>query len=165
MFLILRSLTLSLLSAFRSRRTMAVRILILEHQVRVLKRRVKRPRFTDWDRALWVAISRTWTHWRAHFHLVRPETVVDWHHRRFRRYWTRKSRAGRRGRPSVTVEIRQLIRKMARANVLWGAPRGPSPDFVDTSPRGLAFRCSMSGPMPGSGGRLASAARRAGASP
>ncbi len=49
--------------------------------------------------------------------------MVDLHRRRFRRYWTRKSRAGRPGRPVVPVEIRQLIRKMARANVLWGAPR------------------------------------------
>ncbi len=59
MLLILRFLTLSLLCAFRSRRAMALRILVLERQVRVLKRRGKRPRLTDWDRALWVAISRT----------------------------------------------------------------------------------------------------------
>ena len=123
MILILHSLALSLLGALRSRRTMALRILVLEHQVRVLKRRGKRPRLTDWDRAFWLAISRTWSQWRAHLHLVRPETVVDWHRRRFRRYWTRKSQRVRPGRPSVPVEIRQLIRKMARANSFWGAPR------------------------------------------
>ena len=102
---------------------MALRILVLEHQVRVLKRGGRRPRLSDWDRNLWVVISRTWSQWRAHLHLVRPETVVDWHRRRFRRYWTRKSQRVRPGRPSVPVEIRQLIRKMARANSFWGAPR------------------------------------------
>ena len=123
MILILQSLALFLLCAFRSRRTMALRILVLEHLVRVLKRTTERPRITEWDRALWVTISRTWSQWRAHLHFVRPETVVDWKSRRFRRRWTRKSQGGRPGRPSVPMEIRQLIRKMARANVLWGALR------------------------------------------
>ena len=123
MILILHAFAFSLLGARRFRRNMALRILVLEHQFRVLKRTTKRPHLTDWDRALWVAISRTWSQWRAHLHLVRPETVVDWRRRRFRRYWTRKSQRMRTGRPSVPVEIRQLIRKLARANSLWGAPR------------------------------------------
>ena len=123
MILILQSLAISLLSLFQSRRSLSVRILVLEHQVRVLRRQSKRPRLTDWDRAVWVAISRTWSHWRAHLHIVRPETVVDWHCRRFRRYWTRQSRTGRPGRPSMPLEIRQLIRKMAQSNILSGVPR------------------------------------------
>ena len=85
MILILQSLVLSLLGALRSRRTMALRILVLEHQVRVLKRTTKRTRLTDWDRALWVLISWIWASWRDHLHLVRPKTVVDWRRRRFRR--------------------------------------------------------------------------------
>ena len=123
MVLILHAFAFSLLGALRSRRTMALRILVLEHQVRVLKRTTKRPRLTDWDRALWVLVSRIWARWRDHLHLVRPKTVVDWHRRRFSRYWRRKSRRMRPGRPSVPVEIRQLIRRMARANSFWGAPR------------------------------------------
>jgi transposase InsO family protein len=53
---------------------------------------------------------------------VKPETVVAWHRKGFRLFWTWKS--GRRiGRPSVSSEVRTLIRKMAHENPLWGAPR------------------------------------------
>lgn len=54
--------------------------------------------------------------------IVQPETVVRWHREGFRRYWAKKSRC-RLGRPRVAPEIRSLIRRMATANPLWGAPR------------------------------------------
>jgi len=53
---------------------------------------------------------------------VKPETVVRWHRRGFRLYWTWKSRH-RGGRPPADAEIRTLIRRMARENPTWGAPR------------------------------------------
>ena len=55
--------------------------------------------------------------------LVKPETVISWHRRGFRLYWKWKSRRGRIGRPGVSKEIRDQIRHMSSANVLWGAPR------------------------------------------
>src|SRR5438093_6982055 len=55
-------------------------------------------------------------------HVVRPETVVGWHRHGFRCYWAWKSRH-RRGRPRLGTELRDLIRRMSRANPLWGAPR------------------------------------------
>jgi transposase InsO family protein len=54
--------------------------------------------------------------------LVKPETVVGWHREGFRLYWTWKSR-NRGGRPRIDAEIRSLIRRMARENPTWGAPR------------------------------------------
>ena len=54
--------------------------------------------------------------------IVQPETVIRWHLRGFRAYWRWKSRS-RGGRPTVPLEIRQLIRDMSLANPLWGAPR------------------------------------------
>ena len=54
--------------------------------------------------------------------VVRPETVIRWHRAGFKAYWRWRSRP-RRGRPTVPVEIRQLIREMSLANPLWGAPR------------------------------------------
>jgi hypothetical protein len=55
--------------------------------------------------------------------IVRPETVVRWHRERFRRYWTHLSNENRRpGRPPIDLELRTLIRRMARENP-WGAPR------------------------------------------
>jgi len=49
------------------------------------------------------------------------ETIVRWHRQGFRYYWRWKSR--RRGRPRIDTEIQHLIRRMCRANPLWGAPR------------------------------------------
>jgi hypothetical protein len=54
--------------------------------------------------------------------IVKPETVIRWHRAGFRLFWRWKSRS-RRGRPKVSVEIRQLIRDMSLTNPLWGAPR------------------------------------------
>jgi len=54
--------------------------------------------------------------------VVWPETVVRWHRQGFRRYWAWKSRH-RWGRPAIGTEVRDLIRRMSRANPLWGAPR------------------------------------------
>src|SRR5262249_3776504 len=68
------------------------------------------------------SLSRLWTSWRHSLQLVRPETVVGWHRQGFRRYWTWKSRRGS-GRPGVSAEVRELIRRMSLANPLSGAPR------------------------------------------
>jgi len=54
--------------------------------------------------------------------LVKPETVIGWHRKGFRLYWTWKSRT-RGGRPRIDVEIRTLIRRMASENPTWGAVR------------------------------------------
>src|SRR5262249_28057620 len=54
--------------------------------------------------------------------VVRPETVVGWHRQGFRRYWAWKSRQ-RSGRPTISADLRDLIRRMSCANPLWGAPR------------------------------------------
>jgi hypothetical protein len=53
--------------------------------------------------------------------LVKPTTVVQWHREGFRFHWRWRSR--RPGRPKIGTEIRALIRRMSRANPLWGAPR------------------------------------------
>jgi len=54
--------------------------------------------------------------------IVKPETVIAWHRRGFRFYWSWKSRHPQ-GRPSVSREIIDLIRKVSLANPRWGAPR------------------------------------------
>jgi transposase InsO family protein len=55
--------------------------------------------------------------------IVKPETVIGWHRKGFRLYWTWKVRHGRPGRPPISKEVRKLIRTMSRENPLWGAPR------------------------------------------
>ena len=53
---------------------------------------------------------------------MKPGTVVGWHRKGFRLYWTWKSRP-RLGRPKINAEARKIIQEMSRANPLWGVPR------------------------------------------
>ncbi len=55
--------------------------------------------------------------------IVKPKTVIAWHRKGFRLYWTWKSRRRLGGRPRVDAEIRALIRELVERNVAWGAPR------------------------------------------
>jgi putative transposase len=71
---------------------------------------------------LWAWLSQSWQGWRSAVHIVKPETVIAWHRRGFRLFWTWKSRQ-RTGRPAVPHDVRGLIRELSTANPLWGAPR------------------------------------------
>ena len=55
--------------------------------------------------------------------VVQPETVLAWQRKRFRDHWAQLTRAGNSGRPLVSAEVRELIRKISGANPLWGTPR------------------------------------------
>jgi hypothetical protein len=98
-------------------------VLALGHQLTVLQRSVKRPKLTPADRLLWATLAEFWQDWRSALMIVRPETVISWHRKGYRLFWTWKSRRRRAGRPAVSAETRQLIRTMSRDNPLWGAPR------------------------------------------
>jgi hypothetical protein len=69
-----------------------------------------------------VWISQLWHDWWSALLIVKPETVIAWHRKGFRLYWSWKSRR-REGRPTVRPEIRNLIRQMSLANPRWRAPR------------------------------------------
>ena len=112
------------LSNFRSRAALQLEIIVLRHQLEVLQRtRPTRVRLTRLDRTLWLFLYRLWPRCLDAVVIVKPETVVAWHRKGFRAFWTWKSRPRRRGRPPVPAEIRTLIRRMTRENPLWGAPR------------------------------------------
>jgi hypothetical protein len=120
----LLALFVTLRSILRSRADLQVENLALRHQIGVLQRSVKKcPKLTSMDRLFWVSLSRLWRGWRSTLVLVKPETVVAWHRRGFRWFWTWKVRQGQRGRPLVRREVRDLIRSMCRQNPTWGAPR------------------------------------------
>ncbi len=88
----------------------------------MLQRGGKRPRLTKQDRALWVVISQSWSGWRRSLLIVQPETVIRWHRTGYRLYLRWKRQRRRYGRPRLTLEERELIRRIARENPLWGAP-------------------------------------------
>ena len=102
---------------------LAIENLALRQQLAVYKQRVKRPRLRPRDRVFWVWLSRFWSNWQSALVIVQPETVVRWHRQGFKLYWCWKSRRRKLGRPPIEREIRDLIRRMSRENLTWGAPR------------------------------------------
>ena len=118
----LRILFGTLRSCLRTHRELALENLALRQQLAVWKVRQPRPKLIQTDRIFWVLLSRLWTNWRHSLLVVRSQTVVGWHRQGFRRYWTWKSRR-RFGRPAISADLRDLIRRMSHANRLWGAPR------------------------------------------
>lgn len=106
-----------------SRAASAAENLALRQQLAILKNSAKRPRLRARDRVFWVWFSRLWRHWQSCLILVKPETVVKWHRQGFRLYWRWKSLKGEVGRPKTEIEIQELIQRMCRENVGWGAPR------------------------------------------
>jgi putative transposase len=124
MFTIIFLLFSSIRQGFRTRVALQAEILALRHQLLVLQRsnRGHRLRWGRADRLLWVWLARFWSGWRRALAIVKPETVIAWHRQGFRLYWRWKSRHPL-GRPSVSSEVIELIRKMSLANPRWGAPR------------------------------------------
>jgi hypothetical protein len=113
----------ALLGLFRSRASLAAEVLVLRHQINVLRRKSpKRQTFSTADRLTLVGLYRLAPTVLSALAIVKPETVIKWHRAGFRSYWRWKSRR-RGGRPTVAPEIRKLIREMSIANPLWGAPR------------------------------------------
>ncbi len=110
-------------AAFKSRTALHLENLALRQQLGVLRRSVKRPELTSADRLLWTWLCEVWSDWRSALVIVKPETVIAWHRKGFRRFWTWEVRHGQPGRPAVSKDIRELIRRMSRENPLWGAPR------------------------------------------
>jgi len=104
-------------------RQIALENLALRHQLAVYRRTAPRPKLRTTDRLLWVGLARVWTGWRQSLVIVTPATVLRWQRRRFREHWTQLSGRPTGGRSPVNAEITALVRKMAAANPLWGAPR------------------------------------------
>jgi putative transposase len=95
-------------------------IVVLRHELPVLRRQTRRPQLTTSDRVFLAAASRLLprSSWRSF--LVTPATLLRWHRRIVTRRWTYR---GRRGRPPIGGEIRALVLRLARENPRWGYQR------------------------------------------
>lgn len=112
-----------LLSFLRSRHDLGLEILALRQQIAVFKRRNPKPHLEWRDRIIWVTFSSIWDRWTDALILVKPETAVGWHRAGFRLYWRFRSRVSGLGRRKIGVEVRDAIKRMARENPMWGAPK------------------------------------------
>src|SRR4030095_1941279 len=102
----------------------AIQNTALRMQIAAFQRQKKRPLLTTFDRVFWITLRRLGSDWRHPLMYVRSDTVVRWQRERFRRFWARLSKPGRRvrGRPATGTELRRLIERMAETNPLWRAP-------------------------------------------
>jgi putative transposase len=98
-------------------------LLLLRHQLRVVRWQVKRPELNSADRVIMAALSRLVSRAAQSGLLVQPETVLGWHRERVRRKWAAFGRRRRPGRPGLDAEVRALILRMARENPSWGCVR------------------------------------------
>jgi putative transposase len=95
-------------------------ILVLRHQLNVLRRQTPRPKLEPADRALLAAISRVLPRSRWTCFLVRPETLLRWHRRLVAGAWTYPHQPGR---PPLDEDVQQLIVRLAKENPRWGYQR------------------------------------------
>jgi putative transposase len=102
----------------RRDRVRELEILVLRHELSILRRQVRQPRFEPHDRLVLAAFSRLLPRRSRRVFLVRPETLLRWHRRLVARRWTYAYR--RPGRPPIGREVRELILRLARENPSWG---------------------------------------------
>lgn len=108
--------------AVRSGRSKDLEIIVLRHQIQVLRREVDRPAVNDDDQALLAAIGAALPRRLRQGWIVTHDTLVRWHRRGIARHWTRPPRR-RPGRPPTPVGLRQLIVRLAIENPTWGCRR------------------------------------------
>ena len=123
MLALLLTLLGTLRSALRTRAELALENLALRQQLACLRRSSPQPRLRLADRAFWVGLSQIWSRWSDALVIVKPDTVIRWHREGLRLFWHWKSRTRTPAKDDVSPEVKQLIRRMAEANVGWGAPR------------------------------------------
>jgi hypothetical protein len=112
-----------IIDLFRSRAALEAELLVLRHQINVLRRACpKKHSLVSIDRLILTSVCRLFPAVYDALAIVRPDTVIRWHRKGFKLYWRWKSRR-RCGRPIVPLETRNLIRQMSIENPLWGAPR------------------------------------------
>jgi putative transposase len=102
----------------RRERSKELEILVLRHELSILRRQVPKPRFEPHDRLLLATLSRVLPRRAWHAFLVRPETLLSWHRRLVARRWTYPQRSP--GRPPINSEVRALALRLARENPSWG---------------------------------------------
>ena len=120
-YLVLRQLLQLIVLGLRGERANEVEILVLRHQLAVLRRQAGKVRTEPADRAVLALLSRLLSRTRWPTFFVTPATLLRWHKDAVRRRWTSPRHRG--GRPAVPAEIRTLVLRLATENPCWGHRR------------------------------------------
>src|SRR5216117_1529975 len=121
LYLAVRALLGALVRSRRGLHVKDVELLVLRHELEILRRQVARPKLCTADRALLAAAACHLPRSSRGVLLVTPRTLLRWHRALVRRKW--RQPAGRRGRPPLSAEIRELVLRLARENPRWGHRR------------------------------------------
>ena len=105
---------------FRSNDFKDLEIVVLRHELTILRRRTRRPALTRTDRLFLAATSRLLPRARWRTFIITPATLLRWHRRLVAKRWTYARPAGR---PPIRREIRMLVLRLARENPRWGYQR------------------------------------------
>lgn len=107
--------------AVRSGRSKDIELIVLRHQLSVLRRQHDRPTLNDDDRSMLGAIAQALPRPLRAGWLVSPDTLLRWHRRRIARHWIQPTQ--KPGRPPTHAKVRQLILQIAAENPTWGYRR------------------------------------------
>ena len=120
-YLAFRALLGALIRSRRGLDLKDIELLVLRHELEVLRRQVARPKLNAADRALLAAFACHLPRSSRGVRLVTPRTLLRWHQALVRRKWRQPS--GRRGRPPLPAEVQELALRLARENPRWGHRR------------------------------------------
>jgi hypothetical protein len=124
---VVRFLVWAIAAAFRPRVRLIAENLCLRQQLLILQRRHPRPWLGNADRRFWIIACRWFSSWRGSLLIVKPETVLRWHRRGWRAYWSWRSRRqpGRSGRHPIPQELQALIPTDDRRKSALGSKADP----------------------------------------
>lgn len=119
-YLVLRRVLQLAVWRCRSHEFKELEIVVLRHELGILRRQTSRPAMTTIDRLFLAAASRLLprTRWRSF--MITPSTLLRWHRRLVAKRWTYSRRVGR---PAIRREVRELVLRLARENPRWGYQR------------------------------------------
>jgi putative transposase len=138
-YLVVRNLFAFVWLLARPRRSKELEVLVLRHELAILRRQARRPKLTRADRALLAALSRLLPRASWASLPVKPDTVLRWHRQLVARRWTYSH--SKPGRPPLQRSLRTMILRLARENPTWGYRRiagelaGVGVNFSPTSVR------------------------------
>jgi transposase InsO family protein len=121
LYLAVRALLGALVRSRRGLHVKDIELLVLRHELEILRRQVARPKLATSDRALLAAAAWHLPRSSRARLLVTPRTLLRWHQALVRRKWQQPP--GRRGRPKLSGEVRELVLRLARENPRWGHRR------------------------------------------